>query len=77
MPRLEGCKDAKGAKGLVSYDRYCLGPRVPPIIRQALRDAPPGFAFQEPIESDDSETDIESYQIHDAVGTFQFNTASN
>lgn len=77
MPRLEECDDAKGAKGLVSYDRYCLGPNPPPIIRQALRDAPRGFAFKEHVESDDSETDVESYQIHDAVGTFQFNTASN
>ena len=78
MPRMEGLNvDAKGAQGLVSYDRYCLGPKPPPVIRQALQTAPPGFAFKEELEKDDPHWDLESYQIHDVVGIFRVTAASD
>ena len=78
MPRLEGSTlDAEGARNLIAYDRYLVGPKAPLSIKIALSTAPQGFAYKEEFDPDEEHQDIESWQIHDAVRIIWLSTASD
>lgn len=68
MPRVnETPLDAKQAVGIISYDRYSINPSAPEYVRDALRTAPPGFAYMEEQNATQAARGIVSYQIHDTV----------
>jgi hypothetical protein len=69
MPRLEGAEMVVAkAQNYICYDRYVVTQNTPETIKLALDGAPPGMALREEMEEDDVDDDVESYQIHDAVG---------
>lgn len=76
-PRIvSGEMNFEEAKGILTYDRYLIYPDTPNTIKAAIRTAPAGFAYREPVLADDRHPHIGSYYVHD-MASFSYYFINN